>query len=44
MLIEENEKKFTENIYERLKEEDLDLPRLTTELAIMADKLSIRCV
>ena len=40
-VIEENEKKFTENIYERLKEEDLDLPRLTTELAIMADKLSI---
>ncbi|ERT63504.1 DUF1732 domain-containing protein [Peptoniphilus sp. BV3AC2] len=32
---------MTENIYERLKEEDLDLPRLTTELAIMADKLSI---
>lgn len=40
-VIEENEKKLTENIYERLKEEDLDLPRLTTELAIMADKLSI---
>ncbi len=40
-VIEENEKEFTENIYERLKEEDLDLPRLTTELAIMADKLSI---
>lgn len=40
-VIEENEKKFTENICERLKEEDLDLPRLTTELAIMADKLSI---
>lgn len=40
-VIEENEKKFTENIYERLKEEDLDLSRLTTELAIMADKLSI---
>ena len=40
-VIEENEKKFTQNIYERLKEEDLDLPRLTTELAIMADKLSI---
>lgn len=40
-VIEENEKKLTENIHERLKEEDLDLPRLTTELAIMADKLSI---
>ncbi|WP_308552040.1 YicC/YloC family endoribonuclease [uncultured Peptoniphilus sp.] len=40
-VIEENEKKLTENIYERLKEEDLDLPRLTTELVIMADKLSI---
>ena len=40
-VIEENEKKLTENIYERLKGEDLDLPRLTTELAIMADKLSI---
>lgn len=40
-VIEENEKKLTKNIYERLKEEDLDLPRLTTELAIMADKLSI---
>lgn len=40
-VIEENEKKLNENIYERLKEEDLDLPRLTTELAIMADKLSI---
>lgn len=39
--LSENEKKLRTNIYERLKDENLDLPRLTTEVAIMMDKLSI---
>lgn len=39
--LEENQKKLKETISNNVDEKYLDLPRLTTELAIMADKLSI---
>lgn len=39
--LEENQEKLKETISKNVDEKYLDLPRLTTELAIMADKLSI---
>ena len=39
--LEENQEKLKETISNNVDEKYLDLPRLTTELAIMADKLSI---
>lgn len=39
--LEENTKKFKENISNNLKDENLDIQRLTTEVAIICDKLSI---
>lgn len=40
-VIEENTKKLRENIEKNLNKDELDLQRLTTEVAIMCDKLSI---
>lgn len=39
--LEENTNKLKENIKNNLKDENLDIQRLTTEVAIMCDKLSI---
>ena len=39
--LEENTRKFKENILNNLKDENLDIQRLTTEVAIICDKLSI---
>ena len=41
VVIEENTKKLRENIEKNLNKDELDLQRLTTEVAIMCDKLSI---
>lgn len=41
LSLEENTRKLKENIKNNLKDENLDIQRLTTEVAIMADKLSI---
>lgn len=40
-VVEENTKKLRENIEKNLNKDELDLQRLTTEVAIMCDKLSI---
>lgn len=40
-VIEENTNKLRENIEKNLNKDELDLQRLTTEVAIMCDKLSI---
>lgn len=40
-VIEENTKKLRENIEKNLNKDEIDLQRLTTEVAIMCDKLSI---
>ncbi len=40
-VIEENTNKLRENIDKNLNKDELDLQRLTTEVAIMCDKLSI---
>lgn len=40
-VIEDNTKKLRENIEKNLNKDELDLQRLTTEVAIMCDKLSI---
>lgn len=41
LSLEDNIKRLKENIKNNLKDENLDIQRLTTEVAIMADKLSI---
>lgn len=40
-LLEENKEKFLERFHSLVGKEDFDLPRLTTELTIMSDKLCI---
>ncbi|KXO17036.1 TIGR00255 family protein [Clostridiales bacterium KA00134] len=40
-VLEENKAKLKNNIEKNLSKEEVDLPRLTTELALMCDRLSI---
>ncbi|MDO5715133.1 MAG: YicC/YloC family endoribonuclease [Tissierellia bacterium] len=40
-VLEENQEKLRLKIAENVKEDELDLPRLTTEIVLMMDKLSI---